>query len=243
MLCNGDAMRALVIFLSLMSATSGLLNAAEVRLVTLEYPPYTSEKLPDGGSMVELITRAFAATGNTVHIDFLPWARGQLELKHGKYAGLLPLWPEEVSAGLFIGSRPLAYSELGFFVRRDNLINFNDIKELRGRTVGGARGYAYPQRITDSGILIEEGASDLINLRKLGAKRFDLILLERQVGEYLLNLNPDLQRKIVWQGTVLERTPMSIGFAQPKVGQQENWPELFEQGMQKISNSGNATVK
>jgi polar amino acid transport system substrate-binding protein len=196
--------------------------------------PYTSAELPSGGSMTELINRAFAASGNIVRIDFLPWARGTLELKHGKYDGIFPCWPEDISANLYITSRPLGYSELGFFVRRDSPINFSNLGELRGRKVGGARGYIYPQHILDSGIQIEEANSDFINLRKLAAKRFDLILLERRVGDYLLSLNPDLQRKIVWQGTVLERTPLSIGFAQPKMGQPKDWPALFEQGMQKL---------
>jgi polar amino acid transport system substrate-binding protein len=230
----GGFMRTAMLCFGLLAALSASTHAAEVRLVTLEYPPYTSEQLSNGGSMLALVERAFAATGNSVHIDVLPWARAQLQLSHGKYDGLLPLWPNEVEAANLVSSRALDYSELGFFMRADTPIKFTDLRELSGRRVGAARGYVYPQSIMDSGIVPEDGASDLINLRKLAAKRFDLILLERRVGEHLLSQNPELEKIIVWQGSVLVRIPMSIGFTPAKAGQQQNWPLIFEQGMQQL---------
>lgn len=230
----GVLMRVGVLFFGLLASFSAGIHAAEVRLATLEYPPYTSKHLVDGGSMLALVQRAFAATGNSVHIDVLPWARAQLELSKGKYDGLLPLWPNEIAAANLVSSRVLDYSELGFFVRADTPITFTDLSELRGRKVGAARGYLYPPSIMDTGIVTEDGADDLINLRKLAAKRFDLILLEKRVGEHLLSQNPELAKSIVWQGSVLARTPMSIGFTPAKSGQPENWPQIFEQGMQQL---------
>jgi polar amino acid transport system substrate-binding protein len=231
---TGVFMRVAMLLFALLAGCSAGAQAAQVRLVTLEYPPYTSKHLSNGGSMLALVERAFAATGNSVQVDVLPWARAKLQLSHGKYDGLLPLWPAEVQAANLVSSRALDYSELGFFVRADTPIQFTDLSELRGRKVGTTRGYIYPQHIMDSGIVAEDGTDDLINLRKLAAKRFDLVLLERRVGEHLLSQNPDLAKLIVWQGSVLERTPMSIGFTPSMPGQQQNWPLLFEQGMQQL---------
>jgi polar amino acid transport system substrate-binding protein len=239
---TGVFMRAAMFLFALLASFSAATQAAEVRLVTLEYPPYTSKYLSNGGSMLALVERAFAATGNSVHVDVLPWSRAKLQLNKGKYDGLLPLWPNEITAANLISSRALDYSELGFFVRADTPIKFTELRELSGRRVGTARGYIYPQHIMDSGIVAEDANDDLINLRKLGAKRFDLILLERRVGEHLLSQNPDLAKLIVWQGTVLERTPMSIGFTPSTPGQQQNWPLLFEQGMQQLD-AANKPVK
>jgi polar amino acid transport system substrate-binding protein len=235
-------MRIALRLFALLAGFNATTQAAEVRLVTLEYPPYTSSQLSNGGSMLAVVERAFAATGNSVHIDVLPWARAQIELNHGKYDGLLPLWPNEIKAANLLSSRVLDYSELGFFVRADAPVKFTHLRELRGRRVGAARGYLYPQSIMDAGIVPEDGATDLINLRKLAAKRFDLVLLERRVGEYLLSQNPSLKKLIVWQGSVLARTPMSIGFTQALPGQQQNWPLLFEQGMQQLD-AANKQVK
>ena len=47
--------------------------AAEPRLATLEYPPYSSQAQAAGGSIVELTRSAFATQGYTPSIDFMPW--------------------------------------------------------------------------------------------------------------------------------------------------------------------------
>jgi len=61
----------------------------QLRMATLEYPPYSSEHLPDGGSIVALTRRAFAVRGYPLQIDFLPWARARVELGNGNYQGAL----------------------------------------------------------------------------------------------------------------------------------------------------------
>ncbi len=230
-------MRAIHLLACLLMAASQYAMAGEVRLVTLEYPPYTTQTLTNQGSMIELTKRAFAAVGHTAHIDFRPWARAQQEMRQSKYDGILLLWPEEVSAAQLIASRPLAYSELGFFVRTDTPVAFTELGQLKGQRVGVARGYDYPDSIMDSGVVPEEAVDDLTNLRKLAARRFDLVLLERQVGLYLLELHPELQGKIAWQGQTLVRVPLFIGFAEPKPDQPD-WPALYAEGLKVLLGNG-----
>ena len=211
--------------------------ADEVRLVTLEYPPYTTQSRANGGSMIELTKRAFAVSGHTARIDFRPWARAQQEMRQGKYDGILLLWPEEVTAAGLLASRPLAYSELGFFVRKESPLAFSTLEQLKGQRVGVARGYDYPDSIMNAGIVPEEAVDDLANLRKLAAKRFDLVLLEHQVGIDLLRQHPELQEKITWQGQTLARVPLFIGFRQPEPGKPD-WPALFALGMKELMSTG-----
>lgn len=214
----------------LLLITSITVSAAEVRLATLEYPPYSSELLPEGGSIVELTTRAFAETGHTTRIDFLPWARVLVELRKGNYDGILPLWPDDIVSEKLIASRPLLYSELGFFIRRDTPVNFTDLSQLAGHKVGVVRGYIYPAEIMASGIVAEEAVNDLSNLRKLAARRFDLVLLEQQVGLHLLKREPDLQKVLAWQGQTQARIPLFVGFASPKLGQPD-WASIYARGL------------
>ena len=61
--------------------------AAEPRLATLEYPPYSSQTQAAGGSIVELTRSAVATQGYTPSIDFMPWARVRAELRSGRYQG------------------------------------------------------------------------------------------------------------------------------------------------------------
>lgn len=208
-----------------------------LRLATLEYPPYSSQHLPAGGSIVELTRRAFAVQGHTVQIDFLPWARVRAALRQGQYQGALALWPKEIKEEQLIASRPLFYSELGLFVRQGDPLQFTELRQLAGEKLGLVRGYGYPQHILDAGLQLEEAVDDISNLRKLKARRFDLVLLERRVGEHLISNDRYLRGQLVWQGTVLERIPLLVGFLEPG-SDQPDWIGIYEQGLRKLHASG-----
>jgi polar amino acid transport system substrate-binding protein len=211
--------------------------AAEPRLATLEYPPYSSQSLPGGGSIVELTVRAFATQGYRPQIDFLPWARVRAELQKGTYQGALALWPQEIREENLTASRPLFYSQLGLFVRQREPVHFLSLQDLRGQRVGIVRGYGYPPRILTSGIITEEAIDDLSNLRKLAARRFDLVLLERIVGEHLVASDAELRGRLVWQEPALERIPLMVGFIAPRPGQ-PGWAAVFERGLRELHASG-----
>ncbi|AYC33793.1 ABC transporter substrate-binding protein [Pseudomonas cavernae] len=211
--------------------------APPLRLATLDYPPYSSQALPNGGSIVELVTRAFASQNQPVQIDFLPWARVRADLHAGRYQGALALWPREVIEEKLIASRPLFYSELGFFVRRDTPVEFTSLDQLTGRKVGIVRGYGYPRDVLQSGFRGEEAVDDLSNLRKLAAGRFDLVLLERVVGNFLLARHAELRGQLVWQGTPLARIPLFAGFLPPRPGEPD-WAAIFERGLRALHESG-----
>lgn len=210
---------------------------ADLRLATLEYPPYCSQSLPQGGSIVELTTRAFATQGYKVQVDFMPWARVRAALHSGHYQGALALWPREVVEEKLHASRPLFYSELGFFVRKDTPIDFKDLAELKGRKVGVVRGYGYPTSVLHSGFSAEEAVDDISNLRKLDARRFDLVLLERAVGQYLIATDKHLRGKLQWQPPALERIPLLAGFTEPRAGQPD-WAQIYERGLRDLLASG-----
>lgn len=209
----------------------------QLRMATLEYPPYSTEHRPDGGSIVALTRRAFAVRGYPVQIDFLPWARVRVELGNGNYQGALALWPKEVKEEGLQPSRPLFYSELGLFIRNDYPLQFSRLQELRGQTLGIVRGYGYPQHILDAGLTLEDAVDDISNLRKLNARRFDMVLLERIVGNHLIANDEQLRGKLRWHGNVLERIPLLVGFAPTKAGE-PNWSAVFEQGLRDLHASG-----
>ena len=209
----------------------------QLRMATLEYPPYSTEQRPDGGSIVALTRRAFAVRGYPVQIDFLPWARVRAELGNGNYQGALALWPKEVKEERLHPSRPLFYSELGLFIRNDYPLQFSQLQELRGQTLGIVRGYGYPQHILDAGLTLEDAVDDISNLRKLNARRFDMVLLERVVGNHLIANDKQLRGKLRWHGNVLERIPLLVGFVPAKPGELD-WSEVFEQGLRDLHGSG-----
>ncbi|HSC83330.1 MAG TPA: ABC transporter substrate-binding protein, partial [Pseudomonas sp.] len=63
---------------------------------------------------------------------------------------------QEIREEQLTASRPLFYSQLGFFVRREQPVHFQRVDELQGRKVGIVRGYGYPPHLLHSGIVTEE---------------------------------------------------------------------------------------
>jgi polar amino acid transport system substrate-binding protein len=224
----------LILFPFMCHAQSG----TQLRLATLEYPPYSSEHLSGGGSLVELTRRAFAVEGHEVQIDFRPWARVRLALRNGTYQGALALWPREIAEEGLQPTRTLFYSELGLFMRRDTSpLRFTELSELRGRKLGIVRGYGYSSQFSDAGLELIEAVDDITNLRKLNARRFDMVLIEHTVGEYLIENDEQLRHSLVWQGQVLERIPLQIGFTPNKDGEPD-WRSIFERGLGTLHRSG-----
>lgn len=212
------------------------LQAREIRLASLDYPPFSSPRLQEGGTLVALSRAALEQHGHSLIVDYMPWARVVLAIKRGDYDGALPLWPTDLVGLDLRPSRPLAYSEMGFFIRRDSTLLGLPLEDLKGLRVGIVRGYAYPKRLL-SGVIPEEAASDISNLRKLAAKRFDLVLLEREVGLHLLHEEPLLGQQVIWQGRLHERIPLLVGLRPARNGG-EDLIEQFDDGLKQLLASG-----
>ena len=73
--------------------------------------------------------------------------------------------------------------------------------------------------------------------RKLAARRFDLVLLERLVGEHLVAGDSGLRGQLIWQEPALERIPLVVGFSAPQAGQ-PGWAAIFERGLRELHASG-----
>lgn len=70
-----------------------------------DYPPFTDEKLPEGGLATEVVRRTFAQMAEPVEILFRPWERGMIETQAGKYLATFP-WSYNAER-----EKMLAYSE------------------------------------------------------------------------------------------------------------------------------------
>ena len=64
-----------------------------VSLATLEWPPYSSKTLPDGGETVAKVVSVFRRMGYSARIDFLPWSRA-VRSTHGEQPLYLAYFPE-----------------------------------------------------------------------------------------------------------------------------------------------------
>ena len=112
-------------------------------------------------------------------------------MRKGKYDGILLLWPEEIVTANNLSPRAHCYTaNWAFLCAQRHACNLHRPRsQLKGRNgVGVARGYDYPKdSIMNPELSARKAVDDLTNLRKLAAGRFNLVLLEHQVGLHLLS--------------------------------------------------------
>lgn len=210
--------------------------APELRFLTTEYPPYSSATLERGGAMEWVLRAALEPRGYVVHIQAVPWARVSREIDQGQVDGVMLLWPTDVTELGLLPTQPVFVSQLGFFVRRAHWrAEGMNWQQLKGQTVGVVRGYNYPDQLRQTGAVLEESISDLNNLKKLAAKRFDYVALERATGEHQLaqSAGGELARTIVWQAPALVSIPLTFGIVPGRPGAAALLSEL-EQALQQL---------
>lgn len=185
-------LRLLKCCLGLLLTVPALATEAPVlRFATEEWPPYFSRSLPGDGVTGALLGAVVARMGYTARIDYYPWKRAlELGLHDRRYAGAVAMsrTPEREKLCYFssaVGSRQTVLAYL-----KDKPVSAAALTELRGLRIGTVAGYSNGEQfdgLARSGALtVEEATSDELNLRKLMARRFGAIVIEKRSLRYLL---------------------------------------------------------
>lgn len=195
----------LVRVLLLLLATSfaqaqGSQEVQRLSLSTLEWPPYVSRDLPDGGYVQRVVRAALHQVGWDADITSYPWARALKLAREGSVDGLFPEYFDPQRREDFWFSDPIPGGPAGLLQRRDRRFTFaadplqdpeRAFASLRGLRLGLVRGYLnHP--LLDDGDLVRRHYSvdDAQNLELLLAGRVDLIFIDYKVAEYLLARRP-----------------------------------------------------
>lgn len=161
--------------------------AGEVRLVTVEYPPYYGPELPNQGPITEVVATAYGIVGYQVDVEFMPWVRAMDEAKAGRADGLLGGWYSKERERWFVFSDELPGNKLHFYKRKGTAPKtFTSYADLTSYTIGTVRGYRNPPEFDAAPLQTDEAHSDKVNLIKLANGRVDLVLIDRAVAEFLL---------------------------------------------------------
>ena len=162
-----------------------------LRFATEEWPPFFSHSLPGNGLTGTLIGAVATRMGLATRIDYFPWKRAmEVGLHDTGYAGVVALIrnPEREKACYFssaVGSRQTVLAYL-----KDKPVTPGALTELKPVRLGTVGGYSYGEpfdALARNGELsIEPAISDEINVRKLLARRFGAIVIEKRMLRYLL---------------------------------------------------------
>lgn len=168
--------------------------AAEILLVTGEFPPFTGESLEGGGISTEIVTAVFAEMGVAARVEFYPWERAENMVQNGEAWAAFPYVPTEERQARFFISEPLSYARTMWFYHGDPPadVSGDDLAALAPYRIGVSLGYWYISMLEGANLTLDEGSDDIANLRKLQAGRVDLFPVHEYIARWLIqNEFPD----------------------------------------------------
>lgn len=164
---------------------------AVVRFASVEWPPFSSVALPQQGLASAVISSVLQRSGQVARFDYFPWKRAVMAGSvDPAYAGYLPTWrtPERDRQCYF--SAPVANTRTVFAFLKDAPLQIRQLADLKNVPVGVVAGFSngdeFDTMVTRGQLMLEEGLSDELNLRKLLAGRMRVVVIEKHVLNYLL---------------------------------------------------------
>ncbi|HBN88134.1 transporter substrate-binding domain-containing protein [Rheinheimera aquimaris] len=159
------------------------------KIASLEWPPYASAEMDNGGTAIAELRKLLQASGIKLEVDYLPWEQAQQLAESGDYLGYFPAWPSEVNAG-FVASQPITHSQLAVVALVNNdLALTNTAKMLAQYDIGIVSSYRYPQRvsqlITEYAANIKAAATESSLLSLLQTGQADIAIASPEVMSYL----------------------------------------------------------
>ncbi|MDC0254658.1 transporter substrate-binding domain-containing protein [Bacteriovoracales bacterium] len=225
----------LIVFFSFFASVC----SSTVNLATDHWPPFYSDKLKGGGILAEIAKEAFKEVGEELKINYLPWKRAEQLSAEGKYDGLFGCWFSEKRAKVFNFPKPIYKSQTFLFKYGDKKFNYNELKDLKGLTVGVMRGYQYSKGFDKAGFFKKEAVNKHTQLfSKLKLGRIDLFVASKVVAFY--NLKKEMPKDYKNYKTLnppIASADLYIGFSK-KVKRNKLLVELFNSGLSKIKKNG-----
>lgn len=160
-----------------------------IRVTSLEWPPYASETMTDGGTAVQSFKNILYAAQIGVVVDFFPWERTLMLAQKGTYEAIFPCWPEEVPEG-FVATKSIAMSSVSVICHSSNKdMRFDNIEDLfKTKRIAIIRAYKYSDEIIG---LVEKyklnvvfASNEKLMIRMLNAERFDAAITDYSVMVY-----------------------------------------------------------
>ena len=215
-------------------------NARVIRLTSLEWPPYTSQILPEQGAATAVVRAALAAMGYRLQVDFYPWSRAVALVKYpSNFVGYFPEYLSPQVARDCLLSDPFGSGPLGFAERAGAPVNWARLEDLSGYRIGVVQDYVnaddFDRRVREKTQAVDLARNDAHNLLKLAADRVSLAVIDRRVFEYLLRNDARVSAiapQLHFNGRLIEDKQLYICFRRGPEG--EVAQKILNAGLKKI---------
>lgn len=214
-------------------------NATEINLITAPYPPYYGPNLTNHGPITEIVVSAYKKVGYRVNITYVPWARALETVKAGKADGLYGAWYSAERTQWFVYSHQLLSNEIVLYKHKGTAPEtFTSYSDLQPYKIGIVRGYRNPPAFDAAYLRTDVADTDATNLKKLAAKRIDLILIDRGTATHLLQHElPEYREHLEAVEPPVEVVPMHLIISKKAEDYQTKMDD-FNQGLELLSAAG-----
>ncbi len=229
---------SIALILGFLSISSPSSKAATLTLSSLNWPPYTGERMLAGGATVEVVRAALKAVGHELEVDYYPWSRTIRIIKPASsiYSGYFPEYHFPTDEFLF--SDPIGVSSLAIIERPQFPIRWLKLKDLNQYRLGVVNDYrntAELDAMISSGIQpVEKVSSDEHNIQKVATGRVHAAVIDLYVFNYLIEQSHlrELNKKVQLNKQLLDTRSLHIAFKNTPEGQQ--WRTEFNKGLKMI---------
>ncbi|WP_415235798.1 substrate-binding periplasmic protein [Sneathiella sp.] len=215
-----------------MAFPASIAQADNLKLTSLDWPPYSGKGLEDNGSSAKTVKKLLAAAGHSVSFDFFPWNRAVAEgLGNPEYVGYFPeyystaLDAEKSKDGKCLFSNSFGSSPVGFVQQSNAPVKWTSYDDLKKLNVGVVSGYVNEERfdamVADGSLKVQKVTADVLNIRKIAKGRLDLAVIDSNVLNYLLKADKSLTKladKVEMNSKLLKEHGLHICFPNTETG-------------------------
>lgn len=227
-----------------LKATSAF--SATITISADDWCPFNCNPASDRpGYVVEIAKAIYEPLGHKINYVQEPWPRTLKLVEEGKLDAAIGATPEELPSGVF-SKEPAGMMENVLFVHNAFAGAVNAPSDLDGKTIGIMKGYDFSGSPIGDYVMSKVGSNQVqdissesgavANVKKLKAKRIDVVIDDKSVLNYLaksIGANKDL--KVL--SPIAPADPIYLGFSGAKEVS-KTYAKDFDEGMSRLRASG-----
>ena len=215
-----------------------------ITIATGEYPPWTSENMPNGGFINHIVSSAFKVSNINVEFHYMPWKRALEATKVGQF-NASSFWAIDKDRQDHFFHSDVIQSDAFVFFHRKSLtsLKWNRLQELKDYRIGATLGYTYNEEFwnlsENNQLRISVMNDDVTNLKRLMAGEIDLFPLSQVTGQYLLQQSFTKQEanNLTFNAQPINSDKVVILLSHA-IENNKKYVELFNKGLRQLKKQG-----
>lgn len=213
-----------------------------VRMATVDWPPFYSPSLKNGGPLTSIVREALKREGLEMSLKFIPWKSAVEMSKAGKYDALFgALWTKERAEALEYSEPMLSYTNRLIALKSSTLVIdvTKGLKDLKDYKICMIRGFSIDPEFDKADYLKKIEVDTLQQcIKMLGKKRVDFVVENPLNYRYeYKKAYPGEEKNYKFVGKPFKVSSLYVAFSK-KVSQHKFWVGKLNEGLRKIKADG-----